>query len=165
MYYIYFLKFDFNSCFFFFFNGLCLFFPPPQALSCAVLCFFLSFFYSEARPSFLTAPGLHRCGHAKLLLVTWAAVAVSRLRLLHGAREPSIIGLRSAERGPAGGALAGVPSQAGEGTRRTGWCGRRPGVGWIERTPRTGQEKLGIWSVQCPLVFPTAHPAQAALGD
>lgn len=44
MYYIYFLKFDFNSCFFFFFNGLCLFFPPPQALSCAVLCFFLSFF-------------------------------------------------------------------------------------------------------------------------
>ena len=44
MYYIYFLKFDFNSCFFFF-NGLCLFFPPPQAPSCAVLCFFLSFFF------------------------------------------------------------------------------------------------------------------------
>lgn len=48
---------------------------------------------------------------------------------------------------------------AGEGTRRTGWCERRPRVGWIERTPRTGAGEVRNLIRPVPTGLPHGAPS------
>ena len=140
--------------------------PTP---ACAELrCFvFLSFFFFILKPDRLSSQ-LQGCIAAGTPSFSW----LPELLLL----SPGF-GFSMAHGNPASSVYAaqkkdllvelwpGSPRSQARGLGGQGDAGEDPGWDGLKECQGSGQEKLGIRSIQCPLVFPRAHPVRAAPGD